>query len=280
MKRITAVLLALLLLLTALPAVGAFASDTEPENAGKPSVILESNEVKEGGILIVTVSLSGCAGLTSADLQFTYDPDVLTYLGGSLRGAAAGDREITAALSDTDTAVQNGYVSLSLFHLNKFSAAAGNDELCELAFRAGSGRTKIKAKSLTFCIGDESVKPSLGKCRYSSGLSSFMKDNGSAVLVLTVIGAVLIVLCILLVVIRRTKKAMRGAQTDEAADETASDGSSEIDGETPEAVGSDPASADGGAETTATDAVDEPVDSAKITDADTDTGSENGENEE
>ena len=209
MKKITALFFALLTLLPVFTALGASATAVEVENASKPAVVLECNDVTEGNILIVTVSLSGCADLTSADLRFEYDPSVLTYMGGSLRGAAAGDRNITAVLSERDDAAENGYVSLSMFHLDKFSVPAGNSELCELAFRAGSGRCTVKARSVTFRINEEEVKPSLGKCSYSSGMGSFFAENGSTILVFAVIGVVLIVLIVLLVIIRRIKKNMK-----------------------------------------------------------------------
>lgn len=208
MKKTMAFLLSVFMLFSVSFSLSATAA-TEEKKSGKPAVLLESNDASPGSTLLVTVKLSGCEGLTSADLIFQYDPNVLTFLGGALRGAAAGDRNITAALSDGNSAKGNGYVSLSLFHMDEFSDAAGNDALCELAFRAGQGRTTIKAKANSFCIEEKDVKPSLGSVRYSSGLASFFKNNGSSIFVFAVLLAVIIVLLILLYVIRRTKKKLK-----------------------------------------------------------------------
>lgn len=207
MKKVTAIAAAMLLLvLSMLPA--AFATDVEVENASRPAIELACEDVGEDEILRVQVSLSGCAGLTDADLRFTYDPEVLTYLGGSLQGAAASDESVIATFSDSEHAAQNGWVSVSVFHLDSFTVQEGNGLFCELAFRTSQGRSTIRAEAVSFRILEESATPSLGKCSYSSGLASFFRENGSALFVAAVIAVVVLVLIVLLVVIRRTKKTL------------------------------------------------------------------------
>ena len=208
MKKISSLILCVLLLLPMI-SVFAGATDVEVTNASRPAVQLAvTQQAQEGDILIVTVSLAGCEGLTDADLRFTYDPEVLTYLGASLVGAAAGDKDLIASFPSADEASGKGWVAVSFFHMDRFDVYDGNGDFCELAFRAGQGRTSIKAEAVSFRIDEENVSPKLGSCRYSSGFASFFRENGSLFFIIAVIAVVAIVLIVLLVMIRKTKKKM------------------------------------------------------------------------
>ena len=174
--------------------------------AASPAVKLAGGRANEGEIFYADVSLSGCEGLTSADLRFEYDPAVLTFLGATLQGAAAGDEDFIAVFSEPSDAAENGYVALSFFHLDALSAEEGDGPLCQLAFRAGKGSSAVKAAAQSFMIGDDSVEPSLGRCKYSAGLGSFFKQYGSVVLICAVALLVCLVLIVLLIVVRKMKK--------------------------------------------------------------------------
>ncbi len=228
MKKISSLILCVLLLLPMI-SVFAGATDVEVTNASRPAVQLAvTQQAQEGDILIVTVSLAGCEGLTDADLRFTYDPEVLTYLGASLVGAAAGDKDLIASFPSADEASGKGWVAVSFFHMDRFDVYDGNGDFCELAFRARQGRTSIKAEAVSFRIDEENVSPKLGSCRYSSGFASFFRENGSLFFIIAVIAVVAIVLIVLLVMIRKTKKKMpapalfddNSAQTPEAEEKT------------------------------------------------------------
>lgn len=206
MKKICTLMLCVLLLL---PVVSVFAgaTDVEVTNADRPSVELAvTQEAEEGDILIVTVSLMGCEGLTDADLRFTYDPEVLTYLGASLTGACAADPDVIVSFPDADEA--KGWVAVSFFHMDRFDVYEGNGAFCELAFRTAQGRSAVKAEAISFRIDEEAASPKLGSCKYSSGFSSFFRENGSMLLIVAVIAIVVIVLIVLLAMIRKTKKKM------------------------------------------------------------------------
>ena len=246
MKKVTAIAAAMLLLvLSLLPA--AFATDVEVENASRPAIELACEDVGEDEILRVQVSLSGCAGLTDADLRFTYDPEVLTYLGGSLQGAAASDESVIATFSDSEHAAQNGWVSVSVFHLDSFTVQEGNGLFCELAFRTAQGRSTIRAEAISFRILEEAAEPSLGRCTYSSGLGSFLSENGSVLFVAAVIAVVVLVLIVLLFVIRRTKKNLpaqpEGFEDGETAAGAQSDSAEEAESAALPAEETEPAAA-------------------------------------
>ncbi|MBQ6163069.1 MAG: hypothetical protein IJK23_01205 [Clostridia bacterium] len=196
MKRILSVFISVLV--AVLFAVSAFAAS--------PAVKLECGKAAEGEILYVDVVLSGCEGLTSADLKFNFDPGVLSFLGALLQGAAAGDEDLIAVFSEPADANADGCVAMSFIHLDKLSAEEGDGVLCQLAFRTGSGSSTVKAKADSFAFGNENVSPSLGTCRYSAGLGSFFKQYGSIVLICAVSLVVIVVLVVLLIIIRKMKK--------------------------------------------------------------------------
>ncbi|MBR1811856.1 MAG: hypothetical protein IJ766_09495 [Clostridia bacterium] len=208
MKRFAALLAALLLAVCG--ALPVFAQDATSAAAAEPkqhAVKLSCDKnTPSGDILYVTVALSGCSGLTSADLRFSYDTGVLTFLGASLLGACAGDENFIAAFSEADAAAANGYVGLSFFHTKQLSAEEGNGDLCELAFRTSDGKSVIKAAALSFMIGETAAKVSLGKCKYSSGMGYIFRQYGSMLLIAGVALVVIIVLVVLLVIINRLKK--------------------------------------------------------------------------
>lgn len=214
MKKLMACVAVFVLLITIFAPVIGFATDVEKiENKGKPKIELRCDKgIKEDEILIVTVSLSGCEGLTSADLKFEYNPKVLTFLGGSVLGAAAADNEFYSVLSSEAHIEANGWggklgrVSLSFMHINNLSAEEGNGDIYELAFKTGRGRSSIKTIVETFCIKEQETEVSRGKCSYFSGISSYFKNKASSVLVCAVIFVVVVVLIVLLVVIKNMKK--------------------------------------------------------------------------
>ena len=237
MKKVFALLLAVLL--TAFAALPALAADDAAVlaapaetyvNAASAKVILTgSKKTAVDDIFYVTVRLSGCAGLTSADLKFSFDPAVLTYLGGALLGAAGADENLTAAFSDIGTAAADGVVSVSFFHLEELTVEEGNTDFCELAFRAGSGSSAVKASAETFQVGDTALKASFGKCKFSAGGGDFLKKYGAVILIVAVAVIMIVVLIVLLIVIHNLKKKAKIATEtfDEtppaAADETAAD---------------------------------------------------------
>lgn len=230
MKKITSLLVALILVLASVFAVQCFATDVEKiENKGKPKLTVECEEkVKDGDILILKISLSGCAELTSADLKFEYNPKVLSFLGGSVLGKCAGDTDFYYSVSDTKQADENSSVALSFFHKEKLSVEEGNGEFFELAFRTGKGRSSVKAVVDSFCINDEDAKLSVDKYSYFSGISSYLKTGGSSVFVCAVIAVVVIVLIVLLIVIKKMKKKVEVRGFDPEIADNTEDGSAEI----------------------------------------------------
>ncbi len=199
MKKFMALLAALLIM----------AAGVVPAFAASPAVRLDCDKTAEGDILYVNVSFSGCEGLTSADLRFDFDASALTFLGASLTGAVQSDDQFIGVFSDQAGAAQSGSVRLSMIHIDGLSAEEGEDALCQLAFRAGQGSSKIKASAKSFRINDKDVSASMGSCRYSAGAGNFFKTYGAVLLICGVALVVILVLVILLIVVRRIKKNTR-----------------------------------------------------------------------